>query len=484
VTHHDLVIIGSGSGNSIVDHRFADWSVGLVEEGTFGGTCLNVGCIPTKMFVYPADIARAARSDGARLGVHATVEKIDWPAIRDRIFGRIDAISAGGLRWRLEDNPNVDVYQTHVELTGQRSFRTADGREVTTDRLVVAAGSRAVLPQSVTGLAEAFADPSMPVHTSDTVMRIGDLPRRVLILGGGYVSAEFAHVFSAFGAEVVIVNRSAGMLRSFDADIAAAFSARAAEQWHLVDNHDAVAVEATPDEVRLRVRDHRSGVETVLCGDLLLVAAGRRPNTDRLGVEAAGFDVAAGGRLLADDYQRVLAGGQPVDGVWTLGDISAEHQLKHVANHEMRVVAHNLLHPNALRRADHRFVPGAVFSHPQVATVGLTEQEAIGQGLDVVAVKQPYASIGYGWAMEEPADGGFAKVIAERSTGRLVGAHLIGHEASVLIQPLIQAMSFGLPAHEMARGQYWTHPALPELIENALLALPLDVATPAPGLAP
>ncbi len=146
MTHHDLVIVGSGSGNSIIDERFADWSVGLVEGGTFGGTCLNVGCIPTKMFVYPADIARGVRSDAARLGVEARVDGADWPGIRDRIFGRIDAISAGGRRWRVADNANVEVYETRVRLTGPRSLVTADGRELTADRLVLAEARRATVP--------------------------------------------------------------------------------------------------------------------------------------------------------------------------------------------------------------------------------------------------------------------------------------------------------------------------------------------------
>jgi mycothione reductase len=162
--------------------------------------------------------------------------------------------------------------------------------------------------------------------------------------------------------------------------------------------------------------------------------------------------------------------------VYALGDVSSPFQLKHVANHESTVVAHNLLHPDAPRPVDHRFVPAAVFTEPQIAAVGRTEQQCRAEGLDYAVHVQAYGDVAYGWAMED--DTGFCKVLAERGTGRLLGAHILGPDASIVIQPLIQAMSFGLTATEMATGQYWIHPALPELIENALLGLRLDRRVP------
>jgi mycothione reductase len=160
-----------------------------------------------------------------------------------------------------------------------------------------------------------------------------------------------------------------------------------------------------------------------------------------------------------------------VDGIFALGDVSSAHQLKHVANHEAKVVAHNLLHPDAPRRSDHRFVPAAVFTDPQIAAVGLTEAECRAGHLDYTAAVQDYGDVAYGWAMEDTT--GFCKVIAERGSGRILGAHVMGAQASTVIQPLIQAMSFGLGAREMATGQYWIHPALAEVVENALLGLDL-----------
>ena len=301
----------------------------------------------------------------------------------------------------------------------------------------------------------------MPFHTSDTVMRIETLPERLVILGSGYIAAEFAHVFSAFGCAVSVVGRSSPMLRGQDETVAERFTALARDRWDVHLGAEPVRVRRDGDEVVLDLADG-----TVVRGDLLLVATGRRPNGDRLDLPAAGIPTHPDGRIVVDEHQRT-----PADGVFAMGDVSSPFQLKHVANHESRVVAHNLLHPDTPQQTDHRFVPAAVFTEPQIAAVGRTEQECRADGLDYAVHVQAYGDVAYGWAMED--DTGFCKVLAERGTGRLLGAHILGPDASVVIQPLIQAMSFGLTATEMACGQYWIHPALPELVENALLGLRL-----------
>ena len=453
VTHYDLVIIGTGSGNSILDERFAGRRVAIVEKGVFGGTCLNVGCIPTKMFVHPADLA-AMPGAGARLGVDATLDGVRWADIRDRIFGRIDPIAAGGREYRRHhaDNANVTVHEGTARFTGLRTL-DVNGETLTADQIVLAAGSRPVLPD-IPGLAE------VGYHTSDTIMRIDALPRRVTIIGSGFVSAEFAHVFSSFGVEVTVVARSGALLRHEDADISARFTELASKKWDVRLERKVLRASRSAGGIQLELND--GVIET----DLVLVAIGRRPNSDLLNLPAAGVETTAEGHVVVDPYQRTTA-----EGVWALGDINQPLELKHVANHEARIVQHNLLNPSAPIRADHRFVPHAVFTSPQIASVGLTEAQA--QDVPHVTAKQDYAGIAYGWAMEDTT--GFAKLLADPSTGQLIGAHILGPQASTLIQPLIQAMSFGLDARSMARGQYWIHPAMPELIENALLNLPLDL---------
>jgi mycothione reductase len=468
VTHYDLAIIGSGSGNSIVDERFADRRVAILEKGTFGGTCLNVGCIPTKMFVHPADLA--ASVDHARdLGVDLRLDGVHWAEIRDRIFRRIDPISVAGRNYRAERLENVTLYEAHARFTGPRTIDTGTGETITADQVVVAAGSRAVVPD-IEGIA------SVTHHTSDTVMRIDELPPRMAIIGGGFVAAEFAHVFGSFGTHVTVVNRSGALLRAEDEEVSARFTDLARQRWDI--RLDSVTTKIEEYDGAIRLHLDEDGRSTTLDVDTLLVATGRRSNSDGLDLHLAGVDVDERGLVVVDDHQRTTA-----DGVWALGDVSNPYQLKHVSNHEARVVQHNLLHhddPGAMVRSDHTNVPSAVFTSPQIAAVGITEQEARRRGMRYVTVRQAYGDTAYGWAMEDSSN--FAKLIADPVTGLLLGAHIIGRDASNLIQPLITAMSLGVPAHEMARGQYWIHPALSEVVENALLGVAVDAPrTATPG---
>jgi mycothione reductase len=455
VRHHDLVVIGSGSGNTFIDDRYVDKDVAIIEHGVFGGTCLNVGCIPTKMYVLPADSVQTALY-ASRLGVDMSVDKVRWTDIRDRVFGRIDPISAGGLGYR-QSLDHVTVYQGHARFTGPRELEVerTDGSgtdTVTADQVVIAAGGRPFIPDAIAGS-------GVPFHTSDTVMRVDAVPEHLIVVGGGYIAAEFAHVFSSFGAKVSLVTRGQYMLSSQDDAIRERFTEIARKRWDLHTGVTVTGARGDASAVEVELSDG-----TVLRGDTLLVAAGRIPNGDRLDLEKGGVPTHDDGRVVVDEHQRT-----PAEGVFALGDVSSPYQLKHVANHEAKIVGHNLLHPEDLRTTDHRFVPSAVFTKPQIAAVGKTERECREEGLDITVKDQAYGDVAYGWAMEDSS--GFCKIIAERGTGTLLGAHVMGPQASTVIQPLIQAMSFGLDARAMATGQYWIHPALPEVVENALLGL-------------
>ncbi|MGN7779213.1 mycothione reductase [Mycolicibacterium sp. 22603] len=460
--HYDLTIIGTGSGNSIpdpnIDPRYADMRIAICEQGTFGGTCLNVGCIPTKMFVYAAEVAHTVRHS-AQYGVDAHIDKIRWPDIVSRVFGRIDPIARGGEAYK-RSLPNIDVYGSHTRFggvsDGRYTLRTEDGAQFSSDQVVIAAGARAVVPPAITECGVRY-------YTSDDIMRISALPEHLVIVGGGFVAAEFAHVFSSLGVRITIVVRGPGLLTHCDETLCHRFTDLAAQKWDLRTHVNVVGSRPQyGDGVVLELDDG-----TELAADMLLVATGRRPNGDQLDAELAGVEV-SDGMVAVDEFQRTSA-----RGVWALGDVSSNYQLKHVANHEMRVVRHNLLldwdDTAAMVASDHRNVPSAVFTDPQLATVGLTEAQARDAGHDVIVKVQSYGDTAYGWAMEDTT--GIAKLIGDRATGKLLGAHIMGYQASSIIQPLIQAISFGQTAKEIATGQYWIHPALPEVIENALLGL-------------
>jgi len=459
--HFDIAIIGTGSGNTILDERYTDKKVAICEQGVFGGTCLNVGCIPTKMFVYAAEVAQTVR-EAARYGVDGRVDGVRWTDIVSRVFGRIAPLAAGGEHYR-RSSPNVTVYASHTRFAGRAPtgyrLRTEDGDEFTAEQVVIAAGARAMVPDTI-------AECGVEYHTSDTIMRIPRLPEHLVIIGGGFVAAEFAHVFSALGSRVTLIIRGSAMLSHCDDTICERFTDIAGKKWEIRNHRNMVGAHVETDGAGSQTVVELDDGSTVRA-DTVLVATGRLPNGDQLDAELAGVAV-EDGLVVVDEYQRTTA-----RGIFALGDVCSPHQLKHVANHEARVVRHNLLQDwddtDALMPSDHRYVPSAVFTDPQIACVGLSENEARAAGYDIKVKVQDYADVAYGWAMEDTT--GFVKIIAERDTGMILGAHIMGHQASSLIQPLIQAMSFGLAGQDMARGQYWIHPALPEVVENALLAL-------------
>ena len=457
----DLVIVGTGSGNSIPGPEFDHWNIAIIEKGLFGGTCLNVGCIPSKMFVYAADVAEIIR-DSATYGIQASIEEVNWPAIRDRVFGRIDPIVQGGEEYRLGvECPNITVLKGTGRLVGSKTLDvTGDDGQVTRvsgRHIVLGAGARPFIPP-YPGLDD------VPFHTSDTVMRIDSLPQRMIIFGGGYIAAELGHVFAAFGCEVTIINRGERLLRREDDDISIRFTEIASRRMDVRCGSEVTKVEQIGNDIRIEIQ-RNAGVETVEA-DMLLVAAGRVPNGDLLGAPDVGISCEQG-RILVDEHFRTS-----LEGVWAFGDISNVHQLKHLANAEVRALRQNLLKAEGeidgpMLSVDDRFVPHAVFGHPQVASVGLTERDAREQGLSIVVALKDYGATAYGWAMEDSQ--GFCKLIVDAESRQLLGAHLIGPQASSLIQPLVQGMEFGQTVDQLASQQFYIHPALTEVIENALL---------------
>ncbi|CAM3148318.1 mycothione reductase [Corynebacterium gottingense] len=458
--HYDLIIVGTGSGNSVLTPDFDDKKVAIVEEGTFGGTCLNVGCIPTKMFVLAADTALQAR-EAERLNVDLEYRGADWKAIQQRVFGdRVDQIATGGEAYRRGDEcPNVTVYDMHARFVGPKTLVTGQGgaeKRISADTIILAVGARPFIPEWAEGV---------PFHTNEDIMRLPELPKSLTIVGGGFIAMEFAHIFDALGCEVTVVNRSP-LMRALDADIHERFNALATERFTTHIGRTVTSARGDEHSVELTLDD-----ATVITSEALLIATGRVPNGDRLDAAAGGVEVREDGRIAVDEYGRTTA-----NGVWAFGDASSPYQLKHVANAEQRAVTHNVI--AAMKDSDdfvpmpHQHVPYAVFTHPQIASVGLTEQEARDAGHDVTVKVQNYGDVAYGWALEDTT--GLVKLVADRQSGKLLGAHLIGPQASTLIQQLVTIMAFDLDLREIPRRQYWIHPALPEVVENALLGLDLD----------
>ncbi len=449
---YDLIIVGAGSGNMVPDESMSDWRVAVVETDRFGGTCLNRGCVPSKMFVHTADVARSIREAG-RFGIDAELRGVDWPAVRDRVFGRIDPIHDKAVEYRRRSG--FDVFLGEGRFVGPKAL-DVDGTVLRGERVVLAVGSRPRLPD-IAGISE------VEVHRSDTIMRLDRLPASMLVIGGGWISAEMSHVFGSLGTDITIVQRGPHLLASHDHAIQERFTRAYQERFTVLleSRIDRLAQTSTGIEASVVRSD---GIIAQVEAEVVLAATGRVPNSDRLDIAATGLEVDEHGHVKTDDTYQTN-----VEGIWALGDVANHFQLKHMANAETRLVRHNITHPESPRAETFGIVPGAVFADPQVAAVGATEDQLRATGQRYVAATREYSAAAYGWALEDTAS--MVKVLADPDTRLLLGAHIIGPDASILIQPLIQAMCLSNTVDEVAAGVLYIHPALTEVVEQALLDL-------------
>jgi len=428
-----------------------DWRIAVVEADRFGGTCLNRGCIPSKMLVHTADIAQGAR-DAGRFGVGVKWAGTDWPAIRDRIFGRLDPKHEEAVDYRRDHG--IDVFLGEGHFVAPKVLQV-NGDELHADRFVLAGGSRPIVPPIV-GLDE------VPYLTSDNVMRLDTLPKSMVVVGGGYIAAEMSHIFGAFGTKITIVEQAEQLLTTHDRDIRARFTELYQQRFDVMLNAKVDKVSMTRKGVLVAFESFE-GPHSVEA-DALLIATGRKPNSDRLDAAAGGLDLDDHGHISIDDTYQTN-----VPGIWAFGDLANHFDLKHMANAEARVVRHNLVHPLTPVKLPFSLVPAAVFAYPQVASVGMTEQDLQAQGQHYVAATCPYSDAAFGWALEDTSS--FVKILADPESGLILGAHIIGPQASILIQPLLQAMCLGNNIDDMARGVLYIHPALSEIVHQTLLAL-------------
>lgn len=449
--HYDLAILGTGSGNSIITDEMKDWKIAVVEPWTFGGTCLNRGCIPSKMFVHAADVALEART-GHRFNVQSNVVDVHWDALRERIFGRIDPIAASGKAYR-QGLENVDVYDQPAEFIGDHHIKSGD-HEFTADRIVIAVGSTpSIIP--IPGIE------GLEIDTSDTIMRLEKQPESLIIIGGGAIAVEMAHIFDAYGTKVTMVQRTDRVLSREDLDV----GTRITQLFHQrgMDMHCGTNPTSIRKEGNEFVLELDSG-DTVKAERVLMVV-GRTPNTVKMNCEATGVELTPQGKVKVNERMESSAAN-----IWALGDCAdRDLDLKHVANAHARAIAHNLTHPDDQRPVWLPNEPRSTFCQPEVSSVGITEAEAQEQGLDVIVHTQNYGDAAYGWALEDTTS--FIKIIVDRKTRKLLGAHVLGPQASLLLQIFVMGMTFDLTVDDIARKQIWPHPALSEVVEQCLLAV-------------
>ena len=458
----DLIVIGSGAGALVAAQAArAGRNTALVDQGPIGGTCLNNGCIPSKMLIHPADLIRKIQEAGA-VGVHARIEKIDFPLIMRRMHKVVDEGRAK-MEATIRSRENLTYYQERAEFIDEYVLK-AGSRTLTAPQFVIASGSRSSVPP-VPGLEESgYLD-------NISLLDLKVPPRRLIIIGGGYIGCEYAHFFSALGTEVTILGRSARLLAGEDRETSERLHESLSRYCHVVTGHEVLSVERKEDETGEKKRENKvvsargikDGQILQFEGEEILLAAGRRSNSDRLHPERTGVEIDRQGWIRVDEYLKTSK-----KGIWALGDATGKHMFRHTANYEARIVAHNILRAQNKGEqiaADYHAVPYAVFSHPTIAGVGMKESEAKAQGLKVLVGRAKYTDSAKGEAMAE--EYGLVKVVLEEESGRILGASIIGPEAPELIQQVVYLMNtVSQDLSTVIRSQV-IHPTLNEVLAMA-----------------
>jgi mycothione reductase len=455
---YGLILIGTGSGMEIVEAMIQnnhDLKVAVIDKDTPGGICLTRGCIPSKLLIYPADIVRKVEKSH-EFGIHIEIKRIDFGMVMERMRSIINR-DITAIRKGLSNSKNIDYYTDAAEFTAPYTLNV--GNETITSKMIfLCTGSRPSIP-SIEGLHETG------YLTSDTVLQINQLPHSIAIIGGGYIAAEYGHFLSAMGSKVTIIGRNPQFIPEEEPEISALAKREMQKHVIVLTDHEVRRAENTFKGKKLTAFDRHNRKETEIIAEEILVATGRRSNADILHPEKAGITTDSKGFIVADEYMQTS---QP--NIWVLGDADGKFLFKHVANYEARIAYYNAILKKKVT-VDYHAVPHAVFTAPEIASVALREQQAIEKyGKDNILIGFfKYADTAKGEAMALKYD--FVKVILKRDTGKILGAHIIGPQASVLIQEIINLMYTETQSFEPLNEAMHIHPALSEVVARAFQTL-------------
>lgn len=439
--HFDVLVVGAGSGLDIASYASEKGlKVALLEEGPMGGTCHNRGCIPSKMLIHAADVAETIMGSN-RFKIHASYGGVNWERLVRGVFDQLDR-EAQQVENAVNADANITLFKQRGRFVGEKKLQVS-GQSITADKIFIVGGSRPFVP-FIPGLED------VPFLTSETAMRLQTQPRKLAIIGGGYVACELAHFFGALGTQVTLLVRGDRLLADEDAEISEWFTQEFSEKYDVRLNTEAQRVTGGNGHIDVQMKQG-----SIVC-DQLLVATGRLPNTDILNVEALGIDLDSDGNIIANEYLETS-----VPEIYALGDIVGIHPFKHTANHQANYAIWNGIEGRRVA-VDYTGIGHAVFSSPQVASVGKTEQELMALGEHYQVGRAEFAETAMGDALNEK---GLVKFLLDQD-GEILGCHIVGPDASTLIHEAIVAMKAG-GGIETLRTAVHIHPALSEVVWRA-----------------
>jgi len=449
---YDVIVIGSGCGMNIVEEALAhDLSVALVDKGPVGGTCANLGCIPSKMLIFAAD-RTAEIQEVRKLGIEAEIKNIDFGFIMERMRKSVHE-NHGHMKQGIAQTKNLGFYEGEGHFVDDYTIEV-NGEEIKGDKIFIASGSRPLIPP-IRGLGD------VDFLTNETVLQLKERPESITIIGGGYIAVEYGHFFAAMGTEVTILEMADRLVLAEEPEIAEVLKKELSRRMDVYTSVRAEEVKGNEFGITVTATDAKSSAKKEFKAQRILIAVGRRSNADLLRVENTGVEVDKRGFVQVNEYLETAK-----RNIFAVGDINGKQMFTHVANAEASVAADNAMH-GSKTKVDYSAAPHAVYSHPQIASVGMTEEIAR-KTHKVLVGKAKYSEVAKGEAMMEET--GFAKAVVEADTGKILGFHIIGPYAPILIQEVIEAMASGISIDHIQASMH-IHPALTELVPQSLINL-------------
>ena len=446
---YDVIVVGSGAGSAIVDEALAHGlKVALVDRGPLGGTCLNVGCIPSKMLIFPADRIVEIQ-EAKKLGIHAEIKHVDFQAIMERTRKYVSEAESR-IRERIQHTPGLDFYGSTAHFVADYTMEV-EGEKIRGKKIYLVSGARPLIPK-VEGIEK------LDYLTNENVFALEEKPKSLIIIGGGYIATEFAHFFAAMGTKVTILQRSIRLVKDEEPEICDLLKEKMQERMAIHTDTEAIEAKKENNGCRITAKNEKTGEAQEFVAERVLVGSGRVSNADLLKVENTGVKIDERGYIKVDDYFETSK-----KNIWAFGDALGKKMFRHAANKQADVVWHNSMHDGE-DKLDFNTIPHAVFTYPPIASVGMTEAEAK-KIYDVMVGKSVYSEVAKGMAMQDNQS--FAKAIIEKDTWRILGFHIIGPYAPILIQEVIDAMSTSGTVMPIISGMR-IHPALPEIIYDTL----------------
>lgn len=454
----DLIVIGSGAGTHVASIASKEGlKVALVDQGPVGGVCLNNGCTPSKMLIYPADLIRIIQN-AENVGVQAQITGIDFQKIMGRMHSLVEK-NRKSLEKSVNAKKNIAWYNSTAEFIGDYTLKVED-KTLVAAKIVIATGARALVPP-IKGLNEvSYLD-------NVTLLNLKELPESLIIIGAGYIACEYGHFFSAMGTKVTILGRSSRVLKNEEPEVSQIVSDSLGRSLVILTNYEVIGVELKDGKKVVSAHNLIDNKIYQFQADEILLAAGRRSNSDSLKLEKTGVETDQKGWIKVNKYLETTK-----KDIWAIGDAIGKHMFRHTAKYESDIVINNMLLAEGEKdrnEVDFHAVPHAVFTNPQVAGVGLNESKAIDSGYKVLVGRARYMDVAKGVAMDE--EHGFVKLIVEDKTGKILGCSVVGREASELIQQVVYLMNTGRQDLEILKRAQIIHPTLNEVLAEAFFNL-------------